>query len=311
MGFIASHLVKKYAASCTKIYLIDNLSTNSLSPDSDFLRKNKNIEFLKMDLSQLNEFDVRKFEEILADVSLVFHFASPVGVKHIDYDPKTAIQSLFYTTSTLFPLFEKHNKKVIYSSSSEVYGETEDAKETNSLSIGSPDRLRWGYACGKLMSEFMLRSHSFPFVILRFFNVTGPGQLSDGMVMPNFINKAKSNEDLMIFDRGNQKRSFCDIRDAIEMIDILSHDQKFEGEIFNIGNSENLIAIDSLADLVIITTKSSSQKTYKDFEKAYSRETGEIYSRRPNTAKLESIYKCKYSIEDTIHYFLESNGIES
>lgn len=309
MGFIASHLLKKYAASCTKIYLIDNLSTSTLSPELDFIQKNTNIEFLKIDLSCMNKNELEKFEEILREVSLVFHFASPVGVKYIDEHPKTAVQSLFYTTSTLFPLFEKYNSKVIYASSSEVYGQTFDAQETNELTIGSPDRLRWGYACGKLMSEFLLRSHNFPFVILRFFNVTGPGQLPDhGMVLPNFIKNAMKNEDLMIFDRGNQKRSFCDIRDAIEMIDILSHNKKFEGEIFNIGNADNLIDIDSLADLVIKTTKSTSQKKYKDFAEAFSRETGEIYNRRPNTTKVEAFYKCKYSIVDTINYFIEHQG---
>ena len=117
--------------------------------------------------------------------------ASSVGVKHVDEHPKGSLRISFNINNNLFPLFEHYNSRVIFASSSEVYGDTEDAKETDTLKIGSPDTLRWGYACGKLMSEFLLKTYSFPSTIVRFFNVSGPGQLYNyGMVLPTFIKNA-------------------------------------------------------------------------------------------------------------------------
>ena len=109
MGFIGSHLASKYLDNCSELFLIDNLSTNTLSPDSDFILKNKKIKFLQMDLCALSEADLLHLEEILKKVSLVFHFAGPVGVRHIDENPKGAVRSLYFATATLFPLFEKYN----------------------------------------------------------------------------------------------------------------------------------------------------------------------------------------------------------
>lgn len=309
LGFIGFHLAKRYLNECAKIYIVDNLSTNTISPQSEFILKNEKIKFIPMDLSNPSKNDSLLLEEILTEVSLVFHFASPVGVKHIDKNPKASVRSLFFTTSTLFPLFEKYNTKVIYASTSEVYGETDNAHETDSLNIGTPKKLRWGYACGKLMSEFMLHSYNFPFVILRFFNVTGPYQLPDfGMVMPTFIQNAQNNEDLIVHDRGTQVRSFCDIRDAVELIYRLAKNPKYEGEIFNIGNPSNSIDIKSLADLVIKKVQSSSRIVYKDFDQALSSSSSELYMRRLNTAKTEAIYRCQYSIDDIITSCIESRS---
>lgn len=306
LGFIGSHLAREYQKICQKLYIIDNLSSNCISPESDFIAKNTNIVFLNMDLAYIKQNELYQLEEILKEVELVFHFASPVGVKLIDKAPKSAIKSLFHSTATLFPLFEKFNNKVIFASSSEVYGETDNAKESDTLQIGSPDRLRWGYACGKLMSEFMLRSYNFPYLILRFFNITGPGQRHDnGMVVPNFIQNAQKNEDLTIYDNGEQIRSFCDIRDAVAMIKLLSHDKLFEGEIFNIGNSKNAIQIVTLAELIIKLAKSKSCKKFLDFNKVYSSASAEIRQRRLNTEKIDAIYACRYNMEDIIQSFLE------
>lgn len=307
MGFIGSHLAKKYQSSCAKIYLIDNLSTNAISPECDFIKVNENIHFIQMDLSSLSNKDLEQLEKILSEVSLVYHFASPVGVKYLDGKPKEAVRSLFFTTATLFPLFEKYSNKVIYASTSEVYGENTLAKESDILNIGSPTQLRWGYSCGKLMSEFMLHSFNFPFVILRFFNVTGAGQLFNyGMVLPNLVDQALRNEDLVVFDQGLQTRCFCDIRDAIEMIHLLSHSPDYESETFNIGNANNELSILELAELILKTTKSSSRITHKEFDKVYSKNIGEIYKRKLDNTKIGTIYECRYDLNDIVTSYVKA-----
>lgn len=301
LGFIGSHLIRKYLPTCETIYVVDNLSTNTIAPDSE-LTQNKKVIFYKYDLADLKDNEKAVLENILSDVSLVFHFASPVGVRYIDDNPNLAIHSNFRSSSELFPLFEKYKNKVIYASSSEVYGHTTDAKEDDVLQIGSPMQMRWGYACGKLMNEFLLKSHSFPFVILRFFNITGPDQLPDyGMVMPSFIGRALRNEDLVVYDDGKQLRSFCDIRDAISMIEILSTDVRYEGQIFNIGNPENLTEIKQLAEYIVEKTGSRSKIVNRNFADSFSKNSADIQTRIMNNTKIKEIYQCQYSIEDIVN----------
>jgi len=305
LGFIGSHLIRKYLSECDSLFIIDNLSTNSLSPDSELL-KDKKIVFHQMDLSQLTSEEKIVIEDILTKVDLVFHLAGPVGVKYIDKNPQQSFQSLLRTGHTLFPLFEKHQNKVLYASSSEVYGETRDAKEEDTLKIGPPQVMRWGYACGKLTCEFLLHSYTFPFIVLRFFNISGPGQLADhGMVIPNFIDRALKQENLVVYGDGKQLRSFCDIRDAVEMIDRLARNKLCERNIYNIGNPQNLTEIETLAHMIIKKSGSSSKIIKKNFSDSFSSNSADIQTRIMNNNKIKEIYECRYTTEDIVASIIE------
>ena len=297
-GFIGSHLSEMHKALGDYVVVIDNLSTSnySLEDPADV--------FVPFDLSSMVEEDLELIGPILEEADLVYHLASSVGVKHVDDDPKDSLRNSFEINNNIFPLFEYYNNRVIFASTSEVYGNTEEAKETDTLKIGPPETLRWGYACGKLMSEFLLKTYDFPNTIARFFNVSGPRQLSEfGMVLPTFIKKAKRDEDIIVYGDGEQYRTFCDIRDAIEMLNILS-DEEHIGEIYNIGNSNNTITMTPLAEEVVATIGSSSRIVYRDYKEDFSKEHGEIYKRKPNTDKMDQYYKSKYSIEDIIKSML-------
>ena len=297
-GFIGGHLSRFLLEKGHRITIIDNLSTSKVNIIDD-LKKLGDVEFYNMNLASLTDEDRDDLNYILRDTDLVYHMAGSVGVKYIDEDPKGTLQNSFQINNNLFPLFENWNTKVVYASTSEVYGDTQEAKETDVLHIGSPDKMRWGYACSKLMSEFLLKSYNFPSVIVRFFNVTGEGQLPDyGMVLPNFVDKAKRGEPLIVYGNGWQTRTFCDVRDAVEMLWILGADPKHNGEIYNIGNSENFMSINKLADLVI--EKFGGTKEYRDYEQDFSEDFDEIYERKPNTDKISQYYVCRYSTEDII-----------
>jgi len=300
LGFIGSHLADRFYAESERIYLVDNLSTNCIDLNSPFLKREK-LNFIQLDLSMPHEKDLKLLDRVIEEVDLVFHFASPVGVKHIDQNPDYYFQSMLKTTTNLLPLFEKHQKRVIFASSSEVYGETLNAKETDSLKIGSPETMRWGYACAKLTSEFLLFSSSFPFVILRFFNTTGPRQrMESGMVMAQFVERALRGEDLIVFDDGEQVRNFCDIRDAIEITYLLSKNLNITREIFNIGNSHNFISIKDLALLVKEKTKSSSQIKFEKYSEHFSNKSADIRSRSMSDEKMRLYYIPQYDLGDII-----------
>jgi len=292
-GFIGSHIVEMHKILADDIVVIDNLSTSNQMKSYD------QVDFIHADLSTPGG-NFHEVEEALHGADIVYHMASSVGVKHVDKDPKGSLRNSFNINNNLFPLFERYNNRVIFASTSEVYGDTEEARETDTLKIGSPDTLRWGYACGKLMSEFLLKTYNFPSTIVRFFNVTGMGQISDhGMVLPTFIEKALRDEDVIVYGDGTQFRTFCDVRDAIKMLSIISSD-KHIGEIYNIGNPSNTITMTQLAEKIIATVKSNSKIVYRGYEKDFSKDFGEIYKRKPNTDKIDRYYKAKYTVEDII-----------
>lgn len=294
-GFIGSNLTKHFLKNPDNIItIIDNLSTNVDISGMD-IRNEARIQFIDADLAKPTDMQKIVIETVIHNANIVYHLAGSVGVKYVDNDPSGTLQNSFNINNYLFPLFEKHNKKVVFASTSEVYGNTTEAKETDVLKIGSPDKMRWGYACAKLMSEFLLKSYTFPNVIVRFFNVTGVGQIADyGMVMPSFIEKGKKGIPLTVYGDGEQTRTFCDIRDAVEMLDILGMDDIHNNEIYNIGNPDNSISIGALARMISLRVE------FKAYEDEFSDEFDEIYERKPNTDKMQQYYKCKYSLLDIV-----------
>ena len=289
-GFIGSHLSEMHLEKGDHVTVIDVSRPVEFKPDR----------FISIDLSNIHKSDYDILSHTLKDVDLVYHMASSVGVKCIDRDPSKAIQNLFNINNSIFPLFERYNNRVIFASSSEVYGNNSAAKETDTLKIGSPDTLRWGYACGKLMSEFLLKTYNFPSTVVRFFNVSGPRQKSaTGMVLPSFIENALSDNNLIVYGTGNQYRTFCDIRDAIAMLDIIRGDDHIDST-YNIGNCNNTITISHLARKVLRVTGGNGEVIYRDYKDSFSDHHGEIYERKPNIDKISRFYKPKFSVEDII-----------
>jgi len=286
-GFIGRNLTTRLQEDKHTITVIDNMSTSRTENNID-----SDIIMIQGDLGGDIATDV---ESAIKEADLIYHLAGSVGVKYIDENPSSTLRNSFGINNNLFPLFEKYQKKVVFASTSEVYGETNNAKETDTLKIGSPDTARWSYACAKLMSEFLLKSYSFPSVIVRFFNVVGPGQLPDyGMVLPNFIKNEKEQQPLVVYGDGEQTRTFCDIRDAVEMLTLLGLNDEHNNEIYNIGNDKNSISIKELA------LKISDDIEYRDYSVDFSSNFGEIYERKPCIDKIKAFYEPKYSVDDII-----------
>jgi len=286
-GFIGTHLYQ-HLKDKHNIKRIDNFKTSL---------KTKGV--IPMDLSNLSREEISFIEDVLKETDVVFHFASSIGVDLIEKDPKGTLLNSFNINNNLFPLFEKYKPKVIYASSSEVYGSRDTPmKETDDLIIGSPQNsMRWGYATQKLMSEFLIKSYSFPYTIVRFFNVTGKGQRGDyGMVLPRFIQSSKKGGVLTVYGDGEQKRSFCDVRDAVNVLELLL--TEMDGEILNIGNDQNITTIKELSTKIVITT-GKGNVVLKPTERPV-----DIQNRVPNIDKMKTIYTPKYSIEDIIKSML-------
>ena len=286
-GFIGWNLYNQLKDN-HNVTLIDNFSTSKRTEFTD------NV--IELDISTYSA----ELEKLIENNDVIYHLAGSVGVKKIDSDYHGALMNSININNVIFPLCEKYNTKTIFASTSEVYGECDNAKESDNLTIASPEFGRGSYSCAKLMSEFIIKSYSFPSVIVRFFNIVGKGQVPDyGMVIPNFIKKAKNNENLIIHDSGTQIRSYCDIDDAVIMLEMLLND-KHNDEIYNIGNEENVASVRTLANMIIKEARSKSMLEFKDTKKVFSDEFFEINHRTPCTAKFNKYYKAQKSLEDII-----------
>lgn len=304
-GFIGSHLAEKLIAEKHHVVIVDNLETSGMG-NLGHLEGSSLFEFIE---GSLTNFPDTQLDKLVESCDLIYHLAGTVGVKLVDEKPFHTIDNNLQLAMTLFPLIKKHNVKTVFTSTSEVYGDRDGKMdEEMDLQIGSPDKLRWGYACSKLMQEFMLKSHQASHVIVRLFNVTGPRQ--NNMVLPVFVEKALKGEELQIHGDGLQTRCFCHIKDCIQSLYLLGIKDNCNNHVFNIG-TEHEVSMMTLAEEVNYLCGSKSDIRKIPYEEVFSKQHKDILHRSPCTHKLVSFtgYKPKHTlteiIEDTRDYLLQ------
>lgn len=298
-GFIGQHLTHKLLKSRQqRVTIIDNLSTGKINLD-EFSEYKNLFSFIHSDVQNVEDKELLK---LMRDNNRIFHFAGSVGVEHIDKDPSGTLFNNNSLTNKLIPLFKESKRHVIFSSTSEVYGNG-PFNEENFCNIGPSSKLRWGYAASKLMTEFLLNASGVPYTVLRFFNIVGPGQLPDyGMVLPKFIKAAKNNEDLIVYGTGEQIRCFFHIDDAT---DAIIKCVNFKNELFNVGNDQPT-TINELAKKVVEISGSNSKIIHVPYEEVFSKNYDDIQKRIPDTTKLKQKtgFKPKKSLENIIQDML-------
>lgn len=297
-GFIGQHLTHKLLDNDdNRVVVVDNLETSTINLD-DFKKYKNLFSFVEGDISSMEDEELLK---LFKQADKIYQFAGSVGVAHIDKDPSGTLFNNINLMNKLIPLFNKAKSHVTFASTSEIYGEGPFNEEDNA-SIGPSSKLRWGYATAKLMMEFMIRASDFPYTIIRFFNVVGPGQTGKyGMVLPRFVDAAKAGSNLIIYGDGKQVRSFCHIKDAIKGIILASNTN---GELYNIGN-DTPTSMTELAEAVLGEISTTSNMKYRPYERDFSKEHGDIYYRVPDISKIKKLgYEPKYELRDIIRDML-------
>ena len=309
-GFIGSNLAEHLFKNGTKeILIIDDFSTGSF----------KNIEHLEnINIIDSRIEDVEDLEKQLSSYDFCFHLAAGVGVKYIMDNVSKALNTNIEATHKIFNVCSKLNIPILITSTSEVYGVSEDeiwTEETKSL-LGPPTKLRWSYATSKLIDEFMALAEyndgNLNPIIVRLFNIIGPNQSSEfGMVVPKFVDAAIKGDEIIIHGTGEQTRSFTWVGDVVNYFRELALIQPY-GEIFNIGQPEE-ISIKELAELVIFKTNSSSKIKFISHEEEYGKAFEDPMRRTPGIDKIVSLTGIKPSkkleemIEEIINYRVNLN----
>lgn len=308
-GFIGSHLAEELLERGNEIFVIDDLSTGSIE---NIVHLEKNHKFHLTIDTIMNE---KTLDKLISQVDIVYHLAASVGVRYIIENPLKSLQINIKGTENVLELANRYKRKVLIASSSEIYGKSEKIpyKEDEDMVIGSTYISRWAYATSKAIDEFLslayFREKQLPVVIVRLFNTCGPRQTERyGMVIPRFIKQALLTYPITIFGDGKQTRCFSYVGDVIQGIISLMNEPKAEGEIFNLGNDEE-INIENLAKKVKEIVQSKSTIEYIPYEKAYEKGFEDFQRRVPDLSKAKKLigYQPKVNLDGilkkTIEYF--------
>jgi len=288
-GFIGSHLVERLLADGNSVAIIDDLSTGHLK-NLHALEGHPRLQIASCKISACDRLD-----ELVGSAQAICHLAAAVGVELVVRSPIHVLETNLHETELVLKAASRNGVPVLMTSTSEVYGKSQQPafSEQDDLLIGPPHQARWGYACSKLMDEFLAiayaKERGLAVTIARLFNTVGPRQTGRyGMVLPRFIAAARAGRPLQVFGDGLQTRCFCYVSDTVEALVRLLNCSAARGEVFNVGSTEE-VSILNLARLVITTLGSSSPIQLVPYADAYEPGFEDMRRRKPIVEKLASV----------------------
>jgi UDP-glucose 4-epimerase len=290
-GFIGSHLVERLIEQGDHVTVLDNLSTGRIDNLSN-VHEHANLAIVEG--SVLEEELVGR---LIGEADLVFHLAAAVGVDWVLRHPLRSLETNIQGTEHVLRACADRGLRVLIASTSEVYGKNDkDALgEDDDRVLGSARLSRWFYASAKAIDEAFALAYSherrLPVTVVRLFNTVGPRQTGVyGMVVPRFVRWALRGEPLRVYGDGQQTRCFTNVHDVVRALMALVDTPSAAGEIFNIGQPNEIRIVDLARRVIELTGSTSELKLVPyDAEEAYGeRAVGfeDMRRRVPNAGKL-------------------------
>jgi UDP-glucose 4-epimerase len=286
-GFIGSHLVDRLLHDGHEVTALDNFSTGARANIEHQLGQPR----FRLVIGSVR--DSSLVHELVEKTDVIFHMAAAVGVKRILDEPSQSLHTNVNGTENVLHAASLRGKRAIIASTSEVYGKStrESFSEEDDLVLGATANLRWSYAIAKALDECMALAYAqegkLSSIIVRLFNTTGPRQTGFyGMVVPGFVSQALAGQPITVYGSGEQSRCFGHVYDAVEAMVRLMDTPAAYGQIFNIGNDQE-ITIRGLAERVKALTGSTSSVELRPYAEVYGRGFEDMMRRKPDVSKLE------------------------
>ena len=246
-GFIGSHLVERLE-STNDIVVFDTLQRDALS------RRDRTYARVTVVVGDVR--DLAAVTEVVRDADVVIHCAAIAGIDTVVRSPVTTLGVNILGSWNILQAVARSAtaERVVMFSTSEIYGrQASHVTEEDDAKVGPVGHPRYTYAAGKLAEEHLAMAfhaeHAVPTVVLRPFNVYGPGQVGEGAVR-SFVLAALSDEDLIVHGSGDQIRAWTYIDDMVEGVVAAISSEAAVGEHFNIGNPESSVTINQLASQI-------------------------------------------------------------
>jgi len=251
-GFIGYHLANRLVENGNDVTICDNLFRGKMDRDFRGLVEKPNVAFINVDLTKASE-----LTNLDGDFDIIYHLAAINGTKYFYEIPHQVLKVNILSLLNILDFISASDcKKLVWTSSSEVYSGTEMAygvdiptPEDIPLAINDVGNPRFSYAGSKVVGELLCLNYSkaygFDVGLVRPHNIYGP-RMGFEHVIPEFLKRIFEREDPFKIYGGNQTRSFCYIDDAVSALEKLGS-IKVKTDILNMGNNQEEIKIEDLA----------------------------------------------------------------
>jgi UDP-glucose 4-epimerase len=306
-GFLGSHLSEKLLEMGHEVTVID-LVDNKGKWKIQHLLENPKFRFFRGSV-----LDKDLMDKLVWECDTVFHFAAIVGVDHYVSNPANVLSVNIDGTKLAFDLALKYGKKIVYASTSEIYGKNDTIpfREDSDRILGPTEIDRWSYSTSKAVGEhyaFAYKNMGLRMVILRFFNIYGPrlDSIESGRVLSIFMGQLLRDKPLTVVKDGQQTRCFTYVDDAVEGIIAAATRQEAEGEVFNIGTDKETKEHD-MARLMIEIYGSDSKVEFISSEGKYGTSYEDIPRRVPDVSKAREKlgFESTTTLEEGLRYTIQ------
>jgi len=296
-GFLGSFLCEKLLKEGNEVISLDNYFSGN-KRNIEHLLANSRFETIRHDVTQ----------PIHLEVDEIYNFACPASPVHYQHNPVHTTKTCVMGAINMLELARNVKAKIIQASTSEIYGDplVHPQKEEywgNVNTMGA----RSCYDEGKRAAETLFfdyhKQYSVEIKIIRIFNTYGPRMsIDDGRVVSNFIVQALRGEDLTIYGKGDQTRSFCFVDDLVEGITNFMNLKSDEIGPINLGNSEEFTILE-LAEKVLKLTNSKSKIIYSTLPQNDPMQRKPVIERAKNLINFSPKIDLEQGLEKTIQYF--------
>lgn len=298
-GFIGSNIVRTLSSE-NEVIVIDDLSIGNLSNINDLIQ-NKSITFIKGSVTDLDF-----LQKIFKNVDYVFHEAAiPSVPRSIENPIKSNYANVNGTINVLVAARDNNADKVVYASSSSIYGDTPTLPKRENMSPNPLSPYAVSKVCGEYYCKVFNEVYGLATASLRYFNVFGPRQDPSSKyaaVVPNFINRVLNDSSPVVYGDGLQTRDFTYIKDVVNA-NILAAESNSIGK-FNIAGGKR-VSINDLAKMVMKIMRKDLDLIYKDSRLGDIMHSLADISKAKKELNYEPRFTLYKGLEETIEWFLQ------
>lgn len=296
-GFLGSFLCERLLACGNEVISLDNYFSGSKS-NIEHLLTNPKFEAIRHDVTQ----------PIHLEVDEIYNFACPASPVHYQHNPVHTTKTCVMGAINMLELARNVKAKIIQASTSEIYGDplVHPQKEEYYGNVNTMGA-RSCYDEGKRVAETLFfdyyQQYGVEIKIIRIFNTYGPRMsVNDGRVVSNFIVQALKGDDITVYGKGDQTRSFCYVDDLVDGIIAFMNSNPAEIGPINLGNPGEFTILE-LAEKVLKLTNSKSKIIFSDLPQNDPMQRKPVIEKAQNLINFSPKIDLENGLEKTIQYF--------